>query len=298
MDKLLFIFNPHAGKGRVHLHLAELINTFTRVGQVVTAYPTQGPGDAVQAARRLAPHYDRLVVWGGDGTLHEVINGLMSLPAEHRPPLGYIPAGTTNDFAQNLALPRRLDAKAALAATGAARWIDVGRLEEDYFVYVAAFGAFTNVAYDTPQQFKNVLGRLAYVLRGVTELGNVKGYHLKLTHDGGELEGEFLYGMVSNTVSVGGFIGLPAQEVALDDGQLEVLLIPMPKTMAELNAMILGLATQTYSEETGIIGFHTGQLVMACDEPVPFTLDGENGGEHALSRIAAIQQAVPVVFGA
>lgn len=297
MDKLLFIYNPHAGKGRVRLRLAELLNAFTRVGQVVTAYPTQGPGDAVQAARQLAPHYDRLVVCGGDGTLHEVVNGLMALPMEHRPVVGYIPAGTTNDFAQNLSLPRKMDAKAALAATGAARRVDVGRLEEDYFVYVAAFGAFTSVAYDTPQQFKNVLGHLAYVLRGITELANIKGYHLKLTHDGGELEGEFLYGMVSNTISVGGLIGLPAEEVALDDGELEVLLIPMPKTMADLNAMIRGLATQTYSKETGIIGFHTARLTMECDEPLPFTLDGENGGQHTLSHITACHQAIPIVFG-
>lgn len=298
MDKLLFIYNPHAGKGRVRKHLAELLNAFTRVGQVVTAYPTQGPGDAVQAARRLAPHYDRVVVCGGDGTLHEVINGLMALPAEHRPPLGYIPAGTTNDFAQNLALPRRLESKASLAATGAARRVDIGRMGEDHFIYVAAFGAFTTVAYETPQQFKNVVGRMAYVLRGITELANIKGYHLKLTHDDGALEGEFLYGMVSNTVSVGGLIGLPAEEVALDDGELEVLLIPMPKTMAELNAVILGLATQTYSEDTGIIGFHTEQLTMECDEPLPFTLDGENGGAHTRCRISAVRQAIPIVFGA
>lgn len=298
MDRLLFIYNPHAGKGRIRLRLAELLNTFTRVGQVVTAYPTQGPGDAAAAARRLAPHYDRLVVCGGDGTLHEVVNGLMALPAEHRPPVGYIPAGTTNDFAQNLSLPRRLESKASLAATGTARPVDIGKLEEDYFVYVAAFGAFTSVAYNTPQPIKNVFGHLAYVLRGVTELGNIKGYHLKLTHDGGELEGEFLYGMVSNTVSVGGLIGLPAEEVALDDGLLEVLLIPMPKTMADLNAMILGLATQTYSESTGIIGFHTSKLTMECGEPLPFTLDGENGGEHTLTRISAVHQAIPIVFGA
>jgi len=297
MEKMLFIYNPHAGKGQVRNKLADVLNAFTRAGALITAYPTQGPGDAIRAARELAPFYDRIAVCGGDGTLHEVVNGLMALPMDHRPLLGYLPTGTTNDFAQNLNLPKYMEDMAALAATGQGKAVDVGLLGDQYFVYVAAFGLFTDVAYSTPQNVKNAIGHAAYVLRGVAELGNMKSYHLKITHDGEELEGEFLYGMVSNTISVGGLIGLPSDEVALDDGELEVILIPTPKTVAELNMVIRGLARQEYTPESGILGFHTSRLSISCAEPVPFTLDGEYGGEHTEADITAVYQAIDIICG-
>jgi len=297
MEKLLFIYNPHAGKGQLQGKLAGVLDAFTRAGMLVSVWPTQGPGDATRAARELSPQFDRLAVCGGDGTLHEVIAGLMELPASARPPLGYIPAGTTNDFARNLSLPRGMEAMAALAAAGEARPIDIGRLGEQYFVYVAAFGAFTNVAYDTPQQFKNVFGHLAYVLKGASELANLKGYHMRVVHDGGEMEGDFLYGMVSNTISVGGLIGLPADQVALDDGLLEAVLVTMPKTVPELNSVIMALARQEYAEGSGVMGFHSSRFSFTCTEPVPFTLDGEYGGEHQTVEIAAVNTPIRIVCG-
>ncbi len=297
MEKLLLIYNPHAGKGRAAGALADMLDAFTRAGRLVTTYPTQSPGDAARAARELAPGFDRVAVCGGDGTLHEVISGLMELPESARPPIGYIPAGTTNDFARNLNLPKGMDRMAALAAVGEPRGVDLGRLGERYFVYVAAFGAFTDVSYNTPQQAKNIFGHLAYVLKGVSEVGNLKGYGLRVEHDGGVLEGEYLYGMVSNTVSVGGLIGLPQEEVKLDDGLLEVVLVAMPKSVAQLNAIIYSLARQEYSEEGDFIGLHTSRLHITCGETVPFTLDGEFGGAHQAVEITAVSQPVRIVYG-
>lgn len=297
MEKLLFIYNPHAGRGQVRSKLAEILNAFTKAGRLVTVYPTQAPGDASRAARELAPQFDRLACCGGDGTLHEVVTGLMSLPESARPPIGYLPAGTTNDYARNLKLPRGMAEMAALAAVGEPKPVDIGRLGERYFIYVAAFGAFTDVAYNTPQQFKNTLGHLAYVLKGVSELTGLKGYPLRVEHDGGVLEGEYLYGMVSNTVSVGGIIGLPSDEVILDDGLLELVLVERPRSVPQLNAIIHALARQEYDAESGVVGLHASRLHITSAQPVPFTLDGEFGGEHTETEIAAVNTPIRIVYG-
>ena len=297
MEKLLFIYNPHAGRGQVRGKLGGILNAFTKAGCLVTVYPTQGPGDASRAARELAPQFDRVACSGGDGTLHEVVAGLMELPEGSRPPVGYLPAGTTNDYARNLNLPKRMEEMAALAASGEPRSVDIGRLGESWFIYVAAFGLFTDVAYNTPQQFKNAFGHLAYVLKGVSELKNLKGYPLRVEHDGGVLEGDYLFGMVSNTISVGGILGLPAEEVVLDDGLLEAVLVEMPRTMMELNNAIFALARHEYSEGSGVIGLHSRHFHISCAELVPFTLDGEFGGEHQEADIDAVHVPMKIVYG-
>lgn len=297
MDKLLFIYNPHAGTGRARGKLAAMLDAFTRAGALVTAYPTQAQGDARRVARELAPQFDRVAVCGGDGTLHEVIAGLMDLPQEDRPPIGYIPAGTTNDFARNLSLPRGVENMATLAALAQPRPVDIGRLGENYFIYVAAFGVFTDVAYNTPQQAKNALGHLAYVLKGASELAAVKSYRLTIEHDGGRLEGDYLYGMVSNTISVGGLIGLPSKEVSLDDGLLEAVLVQMPQSVPAFNAAVLALAKQEYTEESGVVALHSSRFRVTCNQSVPFTADGEFGGEYKKVEIAAVHTPVRIVYG-
>lgn len=296
MQRILFIYNPHAGKGQVRGKLGGILNAFAKAGCLTTVWPTRGRGDATVGARTAAD-YDRVVCCGGDGTLHEVVVGLLDLPKESRPPLGYIPSGTTNDFARNLSLPRTMEARAGVAVTGQARPVDIGRLGDQYFIYVAAFGAFSETAYSTPQEMKNALGHLAYVLKGIEELGNLKSWHLTVEHDGGVLEGDFLYGMVSNTVSVGGLIGLPAEEVSLEDGLLEGIFVRTPTSAQELNAVIRGLARQEYSEETGVIGFHSSRFRITSAEPMTITLDGEFGGEHTEMDISAVNTPISVVYG-
>lgn len=295
MKKLLFIFNPQAGKGAIRGHLTAIMNTFTKEGWLVTAYPTQGKADATRIAVELAGGFDRVVCCGGDGTLNETIAGLLLL--DPAPVLGYLPAGTTNDFSRNLHLPKVLEDAAYTAVTGPVRKCDVGRFNHRTFIYVAAFGAFTDVSYDTPQEFKNTFGHLAYLLEGVSRLGSIKSYPLEITHDNGTLEGEFIYGMVSNTISVGGFKGLPPSIVSLDDGLFEVLLVRRPKTLVELQSIITALLQQKTTEGGAVIALHTSHLQVVSQEPLPWTLDGEYGGNPTVAEIENDCQAIELVWG-
>lgn len=297
MENLLFIYNPKAGKGRAQRALSDILDAFTKAGRLVTAYPTQAPGDARKIVRELAPQFDRVACCGGDGTLHEVMAGLMELPKESRPPVGYLPMGTTNDYARNLNLPDGIPEMATLAATGEPRSVDLGKLGEDHFIYVAAFGLFSDTAYSTPQELKNALGHLAYVLKGASELKSQKSYALKIEYDGGVLEGNYLYGMVSNTVSVGGVIGLPTDEVKLDDGELEALLVEMPQSVIRLNGVVRALARQEYGAESGVTVLHSKRFKFTCQEAIPFTADGEFGGEYTEAEITAVQTPVRIVYG-
>ena len=264
---MLFIYNPHAGKGRVKTRLADLQDAFARAGWLIIAHPTQGPGDAAAAAAELGGSVDRVVCCGGDGTLHEVISGLMAL--KHRPEIGYIPAGTTNDFSRNLRLPRGMDARAETAAAGCPRPVDVGRFNDQYFIYVAAFGAFTDVSYDTPQSFKNLFGHLAYVLEGAARLPNLHSYHLTVESDAGREEGDFIYGMVSNTVSVGGFQSR-GHNVSLDDGLFEVVLIRFPQNPAQFQSILTYLMQGGTGDAGGMVTqLRTANLRATSQAPLP-----------------------------
>lgn len=295
MRQLLLIYNPRAGKGRVRPALAGILEQLTQAGWLVTACPTTKAGEATDLAFSLGHRYGRVVCCGGDGTLNEVVSGLLQLD---RPPvLGYIPTGTTNDFSRNLCLPRGLEQAAAVAAAGFPKACDIGRFNHRSFVYVAAFGAFTDVSYDTPQPFKNLFGQLAYVLEGMSRIGTLKPYSLRIQHDGGVIEGEFLYGMVSNTISVGGFLDLPASEVSLDDGLFEAVFIRAPKTAQELQDIIRTLARQCLDESESVLCFHTARLTITCAQPMPWALDGEYGGDPTVAKIENCRQVLRIVHG-
>lgn len=296
MKRMLFLYNPHAGKGKVRAKLADILDRLTQGGWLVTVRPTAGPGDATVIAAELGSHYERVVCCGGDGTLNETVTGLLRL--SQPPVLGYIPAGTTNDFSRNLTLPKRMEQAAETAAAGIPRPCDMGRFNDRTFVYVAAFGAFTDVSYETPQNFKNMFGHLAYLMEGVTRLGNLKSYTLRVEHDEGTAEGDFIYGMVSNTVSVGGFQGMPKEQVKLDDGLFEVLLIRAPKSLMELQGIARALAMQSPDESGGaVLGFHSSKLTVTCATSLAWTLDGEFGGETLQADIENRKQAVSIVCG-
>lgn len=296
MKRLLFIYNPQAGKGLIRSHLAEVVDIFTKAGFLVTVWPTQGQADATRVASRQGWWYDRVVCCGGDGTLNETVTGLLTLDAP--PVLGYIPAGTTNDFSKNLSLPRGMEKAAHTAVEGTPRPCDMGRFNGKNFVYVAAFGAFTDVSYATPQEFKNAFGHLAYLLEGATKLGDLgKGVHLVVEHDGGSIEGDFMYGMVSNTTSVGGFNVFPKDQVALDDGLFEVVLVRQPKKPGDLQDTLLALARQSAQGSSQVEAFHTKNLTVRSAEPLAWTLDGEYGGAPEVARIENLNKAVTLVWG-
>ena len=214
MKKLLWIVNPHAGRGAMSGKVIGCVNAFQQAGFEVTIYVTQGAQDATRVVCERAGDFDRIVCAGGDGTLNEVVTGMMESGVHT--PLGYIPAGTTNDFALSLGIPRIPVEAAAVAASDNMKALDIGRFNDRYFNYIAAFGVFTEVSYATPQQSKNIFGRAAYIFEGVKALTNIKQHHIRVECAEMSLEDDFIYGMVSNSVSVGGFKALSPGGVELD----------------------------------------------------------------------------------
>lgn len=298
MKKLLYIYNPAAGRKTAKANLSDVVEVFARQGYEITVHPTQGRGDAVSTVIQLGGGHDRVVCCGGDGTLNETVQGLLALPKDRRPVLGYIPAGTTNDFSRTLELPRTVPELAETAGEGTPRLIDVGEAEGRPFTYVAAFGLFTDVSYSTPQQNKNLLGHFAYVLEGMGKLANIPSYHMTVTADGGrEVEGDFIYGMVGNTVSVGGLVNLPRDKVLLDDGRFEVILIRQPQNGKDWQSILTALTTLEMAQDGAVVGFSASQVTFTCDQAVAWTVDGEFGGEQAVTRVVNLPRALTIAAG-
>ncbi len=301
MKKLLYIYNPAAGRRTAKASLSDVVEVFSRQGYEITVHPTQGRGDATRTVLEDGGGFDRVVCCGGDGTLNETVQGLLALPADKRPVLGYIPAGTTNDFSRTLELPRTLPELAEAAGAGAPRPIDVGEAAGRPFTYVAAFGLFTDVSYSTPQANKNLLGHFAYLLEGMGRLASIPSYHMKVsTRSGTEVEGDFIYGMVGNTVSVGGLVNLPRDKVLLDDGRFEVILIRQPKTAKDWQSILTALTTLELSKdgEGAVVGFSAGEVTFTCDAPVAWTVDGEFGGEQQITTVKNLPRALTIACGA
>jgi YegS/Rv2252/BmrU family lipid kinase len=292
--KLLFIFNPLAGKAKIRNRLFDIINTFTVAGYTVTAYPTQRAGDAFYAIASLhAEVYDVVVCCGGDGTLDEVVSGIMRL--NERPPLGYIPAGSTNDFARSLKIPLNMQKAAEKICERNVFRCDVGNFNGASFVYVAAFGLFTVVTYETNQDIKNVIGHTAYILEGIKSLADLKTFRMRVAADGGvEIEEEFLFGMVTNSVSVGGFKGITGERVHLDDGLFEVTLAKKPKNPLELSLAVATLRDRSIDTDC-MYWFKTSRLSIIADEEVAWNLDGEFGGRYREVDIRNDRQALRIL---
>lgn len=290
-QRMLFIYNPRAGKAQIRSNLLDIIDTFVKAGYEVTAYPTQAAGDAVKAVKERRDGYDIVACSGGDGTLDEVVSGMMQ--CEQKLPIGYIPAGSTNDFANSLKIPKSMTKAADVVVGGRNFACDIGAFNNDNFIYVAAFGIFTDVSYETKQDIKNVLGHAAYLIEGVKRLPSVRSYPLKITCNDQVIEGEFLYGMVTNSYSVGGFRGITGQDILLDDGLFEVTLIRKPPNPIELNNIIVALVDKRVKSEY-IHTIKTSCLVVESEEPISWTLDGEFGGEHCKAVIENRQQVLDI----
>ena len=296
MKTLLFIYNSTSGKGKISTELSHVVDMFSKAGYLVTTCPTQCKGDATRLAQELGNNFDRVVCAGGDGTLSETVAGLLKL--ERPPVLGYIPTGSTNDCAVTLHLPKEpLKAAALLSGDILPHPVDIGRLNGTPFVYVAAFGAFTEVAYDTPQELKNTFGHLAYIMAGIASIPSITPYHLKIEYDDQTIEDDFYYGMVCNTVSVGGMKALHANQVVLDDGLFEVVLIKRPVGILELGASLQSLIQKTSVEGSALISFQTSKLTVTCDQPIPWTIDGEYGGSHTVNVVENCPRAISIIQG-
>ena len=294
MRKIYFIYNPHSGKEQIGSKLNEIIRTLAEKDNELTVVPTIGYLDAMERITNLPDGYDLVVCSGGDGTLDEVVTGMMKRPKERRIPIGYIPAGTTNDFARSLEIPRNMPEAARNAMQGKPFACDIGSFNEDSFVYIASFGIFTEVSYSTKQEVKNVLGHMAYILEGMKSLYNIKSYKMRVSSDEMEFEGDFLFGMITNSKSVAGFKGLVKGDVQFDDGVYEVTFIKRPKNPLEIQE-ILGALLLEEINSNYMYSFRTKKLIIESEGMVPWTLDGEFGGEHDHVVIENNHKAVDIV---
>ena len=278
---LLVIVNPVAGRGMYRQGLGEALHILYSAGYVPTVRFTTRAGEAVDLAAEGGAQYDALCCLGGDGTLSDVVTGLMRVPEGQRPPLGYFPLGTANDVATTLRLPKNDPAAAARRMVESApRPWDVGYMGSGrYFTYVAAFGAFTDVSYETSQQSKQALGHLAYLLEGVNRLAKLPHYQTRVELDGQALEGNFIFGGVTNSTSVAGLVKLDQNLVSLDDGLFEVSLVRFPENLADMNKLMAEVAARKYDGE--MFSIRRSQSVrFIFAESVPFTRDGEPGGNY------------------
>jgi len=280
MKKLLFIVNPNAGKGAFRLSFGDVVHTFHKAGFQTTLAFTNARGDAVRYASESGQDYNRVVCMGGDGTLCETVNGLMLLPPEVRPQLGYIPMGTTNDSATNFGLSRDPLQAAFTAACGHSIPLDIGHFNNSFFTYVAAFGAFTEVSYETPQDQKNYLGRVAYFLDAMKRLPNLTHRQVRIEYDGGTVEGDYIFCAVANSRSVAGLIKLrESVGVSLSDGLFEIILIKTPENVMQLGPIITDILANNFTSDYVSL-LRTRKVRFTFEDPVAWTLDGEDGGSH------------------
>lgn len=292
MDKkLLFVYNPKSGKAQIKTKLAEIVDIFSEAGYEITIHPTRARDDARETMAGRSKDYDLVVCSGGDGTLDEVVTGMME--SGFTTPLGYIPSGSTNDFAGSLGLPKNVVRAARVAVDGEDFPCDIGAFNDDVFVYIAAFGLFTEVSYETDQEIKNVLGHMAYLLEGMKSLSNVRSYPMKISYEDVVLEGDFIFGMITNSVSVGGFKGITGKHVKMDDGVFEVTLIRRPKNAAELNNIMVSLLNRDI-DASAMYCFRTDRLTLEAKDDVAWTLDGEFGGLHQKVVIENKNKAISI----
>ena len=289
MKKLLFIMNPFSGQKRANRYLPEIIQMFNQAGYEAMVHITSGHGDATLAVERQAAGKDLIVCCGGDGTLNETITGLLNAGLDI--PIGYIPAGTTNDFATSLNLSHNILQATQDILLGEPVAYDIGRFGERYFSYVASFGAFTKSSYIVPQNVKNALGHAAYVLGGISELSQIRKEHLRLEIDGKVIEDDFLFGAICNSTSIGGILSLDPKQVDMSDGIFEVLLVRAPQNLTELAECIAAVQAQTFN--CAMITFRTARSVKIFAAPdMAWTLDGEREDGHREVTVENLHHAI------
>ena len=297
MKKLLFVYNPRAGKEMLKPRLSDVLDIFVKAGYEVTVHPTQAYRDAYYQIKEYeVGKYDLIACSGGDGTIDEVATGMMKRREMGKDvvPVGYIPAGTTNDFAKSLHIPRKPLAAADNAVKGVPFPCDIGKFNDSVFVYIAAFGIFTDVSYETDQAVKNVLGHMAYILEGAKRIFNSPSYKIKVEHDGEVIEDEFIFGMVTNSRSVGGFSNMVGKNIVFDDGLFEVTLIKTPKNPIALQEIIAALLIEQVDTKH-MYTFKTKKITFDSVEEIPWTLDGEFGGEQDYVEIENVQKAMEIM---
>lgn len=290
MKKMLFIMNPFAGMRRANRYLSDIISLFNRADYEVNIRMTAGTGDAANFAEAHSVGMDLVVCCGGDGTLNETITGMLRAGATA--PIGYIPAGSTNDFAASLKLSTNIMQAAQDILEGEATFYDVGRFGDRYFSYVASFGAFTKSSYATPQSVKNALGHTAYVLEGISELSQIRPLHVRMEMENETVEDDFIFGCISNSTSIGGVLTLDPKIVDMADGLLEVFLVRAPRNLTEISECIQALQSQRYNDCAMITFGPARKIRVSAPETMPWTLDGEKYDGQAEIEVENLHHAI------
>ena len=300
MKKALLIFNLRSGKGSIRQKIGEIVDLLVKNDYEVMAHSTRGPGDAADLVKERAKEFDLIVCCGGDGTLNETSTGMQESGV--RLPIGYIPTGSTNDFASSLHLPRQIMKAAETAVTGKPFSCDLGEFNGRTFVYAAAFGMFSDISYRTKQEVKNAIGHAAYLLESSKEfgglsIGNYPSIELSVSVNGEELNDTFVYGMITNSSSIGGIKDITGKDVKMDDGLLEVTLVRRPKNQF-LFGEIIATLTNLLKESQYIYTCKAKEITLRSKTPVSWTLDGEFGGEWTEAKIKCKEHAVDIMVGA
>ena len=291
MKKLLLLVNIHSGKGIVEEQLPAIINYYNKAGYEVTVYISQYSGHICEIARTRGEDFDVLVCSGGDGTLNEAVNGIADLVK--KPVLGYIPAGSTNDFAASMGIPLNIEDSYKKAIDGEIFDLDIGKINDRHFVYVAGFGLFTNISYETPQNMKNLLGYQAYLLEGLRQLANIKSYKLEIEYDGGVIKDDIMIGLVSNSTSIAGMKTIFKNYADLNDGLFEVLLVKAPKNVNVVKSIIASIVEKDFDSEL-FYSFKTSRISVKCEEDISWTMDGEYCGSFKETDISVLNKAVDI----
>ncbi len=292
MKKMLLIVNPCAGQKKGQRYLSDIISIFNRAGYQVDTHITGEPGDAIRVVEARAAQNDLVVCAGGDGTFNETMSGMLRSGAAV--PIGYIPCGSTNDFASSLKLPGNVLQSARRIVCGSPESYDAGLFGDRHFCYVASFGAFTRSSYATPQNVKNALGHYAYVLEGIQELAQIKTEHVRIEADGRVIEDDFLFGAISNSTSVGGILTLDPHQVDMGDGVFELLLVRAPKNVTEISECIQAVQSQKYN--CSMITFLSAKEVKVWADPnMVWTLDGEREPGHSQVTVSNLHHAITIM---
>lgn len=295
--KLLFIMNPKSGLMQAPKYMAEIIERFSGAGYLTQVLMTEGKGDARGFAAEYGGTVDTVVVSGGDGTLNEVIDGLIS--SGLKTPLGYIPAGSTNDFANSVGLPKSILACVERIINGKVQPVDIGSFNGRYFSYVASFGAFTSTTYSVPQNIKNILGHSAYVMAGIKELAHIKSIHARIILEKGTAkeeihEGDYILGGVCNSRSIGGIVSLQKLDVDMNDGLMEVLMIKTPKDLIELSDTTAAILNGTFKSHQ-IEKYSAQNVTFEIEEDTHWTLDGEYEKGNRVCEIKTLESAISLI---
>lgn len=293
MKKLLLLANFHSGKGIIKSNLADMIDYYNSKGFEVTVHTSQYSGHITDIVEKTGSLYDNIICCGGDGTLNETINGMMSL--DKRPLLGYIPCGSTNDFANSIGIPTIVEDSYKTAVDGNPFTIDIGNINGKHFSYVAGFGLFTNISYETPQTIKNILGYQAYIITGLKEITNIKTYPIKIAYDNGIIEDDIMIGLISNSNSIAGLKILFENYANLNDGLFEVLLVKKPKNISLLKNIVNCLVEKKFDNDM-FYSFKTNKLVIESSDYIKWTVDGEYSGDYNHAEIKVIPGAVDILI--